>query len=184
MARGDHIFTFRKGGIYSHHGIDCGDGSVVHLWGSTWSDTSVRRSAIDDFAPASQLHVAPDEDTPPRLPSRRLARSLHHAAQERLDRQRGFPSDDTDRSPDAVVQRALGELGRSGFDFFSYNCEHFAYWCRTGRSQSRQIDALWWAVLDPVGYLANRSSHVAGAIAGEATTPALYLGGRRALGAM
>lgn len=34
MARGDQIYVYRElfniGGIYEHHGIDCGDGTVIH----------------------------------------------------------------------------------------------------------------------------------------------------------
>ncbi|NEO49276.1 MAG: NC domain-containing protein, partial [Moorea sp. SIO4A3] len=34
MARGDQIYVFQKflnfEGVYQHHGIDCGDGSVIH----------------------------------------------------------------------------------------------------------------------------------------------------------
>ena len=29
MARGDHIFVYCLG--YSHHGVDCGDGDVIHF---------------------------------------------------------------------------------------------------------------------------------------------------------
>jgi hypothetical protein len=43
MARGGHIFVQRMGGLYSHHGIDCGDGSVIHYWGDdTWRSRAVR----------------------------------------------------------------------------------------------------------------------------------------------
>ena len=27
MARGDHLYVDRMGGVYSHHGINCGDGN-------------------------------------------------------------------------------------------------------------------------------------------------------------
>lgn len=34
MARGDQIYAYREllnlQGVYAHHGIDCGDGSVIH----------------------------------------------------------------------------------------------------------------------------------------------------------
>ena len=35
MARGDHIYVNRVGGIYNHHGIDCGDDSVIHYTSKT-----------------------------------------------------------------------------------------------------------------------------------------------------
>ena len=31
MAKGDHIYVEMYGGIMSHHGIDLGDGNVIHF---------------------------------------------------------------------------------------------------------------------------------------------------------
>lgn len=42
-------------------------------------------------------------------------------------------------SDDAVVRRAEGRLGEKGYDIFSNNCEHFAYWCKTGKYKSEQV---------------------------------------------
>lgn len=33
MARGDHVKVKRMGGLYTHHGIDLGDGRVIHYSG-------------------------------------------------------------------------------------------------------------------------------------------------------
>jgi hypothetical protein len=38
-----------------------------------------------------------------------------------------------------VVGRALGGLGRNGYNVFSNNCEHFARWCKTGQHASEQV---------------------------------------------
>ena len=36
MARGDQIYVMRPlinmDGVYEHHGIDCGDGTVIHYY--------------------------------------------------------------------------------------------------------------------------------------------------------
>lgn len=41
MAQGDHLVVDRRGGLYTHHGIDIGDGTVVHyLEGETIVRTS------------------------------------------------------------------------------------------------------------------------------------------------
>lgn len=34
MDKGDHIFVYRRG--YSHHGIDCGEGTVIHYESNAW----------------------------------------------------------------------------------------------------------------------------------------------------
>lgn len=41
-----------------------------------------------------------------------------------------------------VAERAKSRLGEARYDVISNNCEHFAIWCKTGISQSKQIDRL------------------------------------------
>lgn len=50
MVRGDHIFVDR--GIYDHHGIYCGDGTVIHYTGEVGrkANASIKRSSIIEFA--------------------------------------------------------------------------------------------------------------------------------------
>ena len=50
MDRGDHIYVRRLG--YTHHGIDVGDGQVVHYTGEVGqkSDASVCRTSLGDFS--------------------------------------------------------------------------------------------------------------------------------------
>ena len=49
MARGDHIRAYRK--LYWHHGIDIGDGTVIHLAGEPGHSTGalVLRSSMTEF---------------------------------------------------------------------------------------------------------------------------------------
>lgn len=45
--------------------------------------------------------------------------------------------------PSQVVDRALSRVGERRYSLIFNNCEHFARWCKTGRSSSRQVrDAL------------------------------------------
>lgn len=39
-----------------------------------------------------------------------------------------------------VVRRAKSRLGEGDYDLLSNNCEHFANWCRSGKSLSRQVE--------------------------------------------
>lgn len=41
--------------------------------------------------------------------------------------------------PQNVVGRAESRLGEQRYDFFTNNCEHFAAWCKTGRSECDQL---------------------------------------------
>jgi hypothetical protein len=58
MARGDHLYVSRMGGIYSHHGIDCGDGTVIHYWpdGAPFG-SSVQRTTLEEFAEGGEVRV-------------------------------------------------------------------------------------------------------------------------------
>ncbi len=57
MARGDHIFVHRMG--YTHHGIDAGDGTVIHYTGEVGqkADAVIRRTRIDAFACGRPIQV-------------------------------------------------------------------------------------------------------------------------------
>ncbi len=41
--------------------------------------------------------------------------------------------------PDVVIQRAESRLGEQKYNLLFNNCEHFATWCKTGISNSQQI---------------------------------------------
>lgn len=58
MARGDHIYV-RRGRRYSHHGVDCGDGTVIHYMGPHGSNRYVARTPLDAFAAGSAVKVRP-----------------------------------------------------------------------------------------------------------------------------
>jgi hypothetical protein len=58
VARGEHIWVTRPLG-YTHHGIDCGDDTVIHFTGEPGkkSDAAVARTSMGDFALDSIVHV-------------------------------------------------------------------------------------------------------------------------------
>jgi Lecithin retinol acyltransferase len=100
-TRGNHIEVWR--GFYWHHGIDMGDGTVIHFSGTPKDETdaTIRRDTIESFAnafPVSAVH--------------KHYYTLH---------------------PDQVAELATRFLGRTGYDLFYWNCEHFAIFCKTGR---------------------------------------------------
>jgi hypothetical protein len=46
------------GGLYSHHGIDCGDGTVIHYWTDEIPLTSsIQRTTVEEFADGGQVKV-------------------------------------------------------------------------------------------------------------------------------
>lgn len=106
--RGDQIYVMQPllnlDGMYQHHGIDCGDETVIHYRKGT---ETVERTSLEVF---------------------RLGQDVIHVKPY-----------DTCYLPEAVVHRAESRLGEQRYNLVFNNCEHFATWCKTGVSYSRQI---------------------------------------------
>ncbi|NES83057.1 MAG: NC domain-containing protein [Moorea sp. SIO2B7] len=109
MAKGDQVYVFREllklQGIYQHHGIDCGDGRVIHY---RKPQETVERTSMATFARGNKVY--------------------------RRKYPFGFCF-----IPDTVVHRAQSRLGENKYNLLFNNCEHFATWCKTGISHSKQV---------------------------------------------
>jgi len=116
MPRGDRLEVEHRivGSTvtYLHHGIDIGDGTVVHArphqFRNPFGGGRVVRTSLAEFAEGRSVRV---RNEPPAV----------------------YP-------PDEVAARALAHVHRDGYDLVVDNCEHFATWCATGRRESRQVD--------------------------------------------
>lgn len=118
MARGEHIFVASSAGAipFQHHGIDMGDGTVIHLAPKSGarvtlrddsSEFSVRRDTIEQFCLGEVPQVVEHADA---------------------------------RDPEEIAEAAEASLGRTGYSLLDGNCEHFATQCATGRSESHQVE--------------------------------------------
>ncbi len=118
MARGDHIYVnnMAAGIPYQHHGIDMGDGTVIHLAAADGTrivlcDKSdrfcVRRDTREDFCRGAAANL--------------VCHAEGHAAEQ-------------------VAQAAESQVGTCGYSLLDGNCEHFARQCACGRAESHQID--------------------------------------------
>ncbi len=109
MAKGDQIYVYRpffnKEGVYQHHGIDCGDGSVIHY---RKPSEVVELTSMATFSWNNPVYLR--------------------------EYSQGFCF-----IPDVVVERAHSRLGEQQYNFLFNNCEHFATWCKTGISDSKQL---------------------------------------------
>ena len=107
--RGDQLCVYRDfwnmEGIYQHHGIDCGDGTVIHY---RKPSEIVERTPFAIFSKGNVV-----------------------TAKEYI---KGFCY-----VPEVVVSRAEGRLGEAKYSLLFNNCEHFATWCKTGISDSKQV---------------------------------------------
>ena len=149
MAKGDHIYVNRYGGAYGHHGIDCGDQSVIHYSGKHWSSNRVvRRTSIKEFSCGERVMVRDYGNIEETL---RNPGTLHHRLNYQLsqvfNQLRGMDLSTLDSTPEAVVQRAQSRLGERSFHVLTHNCEHFATWCKTGVNDSEQVNLVLKALL-------------------------------------
>ena len=124
MARGDHLAVDRA--LYTHHGIDLGDGTVVHLTGEplTQDDAEVRRTSRASFAAGARVRRV------------RCDCARHDA--------------------ERTVRRALSMLGDTRYELATWNCEHFARWARCGSARSIQVETVAKALAGPTGGLLAR----------------------------
>ncbi len=90
---------------YQHHGIDCGDGSVIHY--RKVGTATVSRTSFEAFAQGNPVYT--------------LSQSVAFI-------------------PDVVLNRAESRLGEQRYYLFFNNCEHFANWCKIGKTISPQLD--------------------------------------------
>jgi hypothetical protein len=109
MARGDHIKVTRRNGLYSHHGIDMGDGTVIHFSGEPFQreKATICRVSMVEFLAGGRLVVV---------------------------NYRGGVL-----TPEEVAANAETALARQKYCLWRNNCEHFATGCKTGRRRSRQV---------------------------------------------
>jgi hypothetical protein len=109
MAKGDQIYVWREfanlKGVYQHHGIDCGDGTVIHY---RKPSEIIERTSLETFTKKTQIYLC-------QYPA-------------------GFCFID-----EVVINRAQSRLGENKYNLLFNNCEHFATWCKTGISDSKQI---------------------------------------------
>ena len=113
LTAGSHIKSSRLG--YSHHGIYCGDGQVVHYSGFA---QALKKGALEITTLEGFLG----------------SESKYYIIE--------YPSDKVRFSSEEVVERALSRVGEDSYNLVFNNCEHFAVWCVTGRSESRQVIAV------------------------------------------
>ncbi|KAF3433973.1 hypothetical protein FNV43_RR25076 [Rhamnella rubrinervis] len=125
---GDHIYTWRRGYYYSHHGIYGHDGRVIHLTrgpgrdgfsssSSHPSDGPVLSSTLEEFLSGRGL--------------RRFQYGVN--AIKFLIKRAGTCTLAFSDPPEDVLRRAsfLLTYGSGDYDLSNNNCEDFALYCRT-----------------------------------------------------
>jgi hypothetical protein len=115
---GDIIWADRReqGKPYLHCGIYEGGGYVIHFAAPNDSETEAENAVV---------HEVPFE------------RFKNGCTVKVIDIKEGGGY-----SAEETIRRAKSLLGTKGYDISTFNCEHFATWCKTGEYRSIQVDGV------------------------------------------
>lgn len=129
MARADHIrvrFCWKGVVPYWHHGIDLGDGTVVHF-----------TSGLPlNAAPSSESSTTDAERLAVMKIRRTSLEEFHWGNKVEIVKHANSLEDDT------VIHRALEAVGDQAYFLSHNNCEHFASWCKVGTARSWQVEGM------------------------------------------
>ena len=123
--------------LYDHYGIYSSTGLVIH-YHQRESDGKliVQETGIEVFlSGASTFFILDCEYKKPH----KSAPVKYREAGEVFSKIRVF-------SPEDTIRRARSKLGAGKYHLLLNNCEHFAMWCKTGISQSHQIEEILWFI--------------------------------------
>ena len=143
---GDVVGVHRMQGLYDHYGIYTGNGGMIHYAdpsGDFGTNIVVHRTTLEKFKEDSEYIFVIDFDkyikkndinlfdilTPRGIDVGKLLELL-------LGDTRNYHL----YSPEETVARAESRLGEKNYNIATNNCEHFAIWCKTGVSESTQVE--------------------------------------------
>ncbi|XP_046544919.1 uncharacterized protein LOC124255123 [Haliotis rubra] len=132
------LLEFERG-VYSHWAVYIGKEEVVHLSGVDGAGGS------DLKHPCTISGVKSDKGIV------RKDNFWTVAEESKAKKNNSKDSELHHLEPSRIVQRALSEVGKVGYNLLYKNCEHFAKWCRYGKEESDQAKVLCNAVAMVVG---------------------------------
>jgi hypothetical protein len=111
----DRNWIYVNRGLYQHFGIYNNDESVIHFSPDKGKEISpedayIRETILLEFLKGGDLEI-------------------DHSVKQVF-------------SPDEIVHRARSLVGTNlkKYNLLSFNCEHFAFWCATGKLRSKQVE--------------------------------------------
>lgn len=154
--KGDVIATERMDGVYSHYAVYVGNGRVIHYSaddGDFIGGPYIHEASFYEFLRESKDYYILDfkDDYESRVERLRPADVIGGAGLLIAPDSIGFVLrliESLNRlnyhlyTPEETVQRARSKIGERQYNLVFNNCEHFAVWCKTGLSESRQINEL------------------------------------------
>lgn len=143
LKPGDVIGVSRKG-LYEHYAIYIGNDRVIHYCGEGndfGGRVSVHEAPLCEFIKDSRDYFVVwfDEGRPIKLQCR-TAFIFNSTAD--LYNSKYNESKKKTYSAEETIKRAKSRIGEEQYNLVSNNCEHFAMWCKTGVSESSQVNQI------------------------------------------
>ena len=145
MIPGDILAVDR--GVYLHYAVYVGNGEVIHYSGGSGDfdgKISIHQAPMAEFLKENKSYFVLEfsDKKPEKITFSEAAKQvlcgkilvlIHN-----LRREKKYHL----YSPEETVRRAESRLGETKYNLLTENCEHFAIWCKTGVSESHQVNAL------------------------------------------
>lgn len=144
---GINIKTLGK--VYEHYGVYVGNGKMVHFTSAgegednetSMENAVVKETSLEEFLDGARDYFVLYFAKGRRVPSKIQAKTSFNLYDVNLTY---YEFSDCGKlvlySPEETVKRAYEELGKKGYNLIVNNCEHFAVWCKTGKSKSYQVN--------------------------------------------
>lgn len=161
LRRGDIIGIRRKGG-YEHYAVYIGNHEVIHYAGenSDFSDKrTIHKAPISEFLRNDTVFFVLNFPNEYAVPEKIYNSDSLKALYSDIIRPEGNDINEFKKkeyhlySPEETVKRAESRIGESEYNLVSNNCEHFAIWCKTGISESHQVNRI-------INLLSNRKNEI------------------------
>ena len=112
LQPGDLLWVERT--LYKHCGIYDGDGYVIHFAAPDGSEINAENAVVHRTT---------------------FEHFRDGGLVKVIDVENCFP-------PDEIVRRARSKIGTKGYNLATFNCDHFATWCKTGEYRSMQVSGV------------------------------------------
>ncbi|MBO4698371.1 lecithin retinol acyltransferase family protein [bacterium] len=144
---GDVVGVHRMQGIYDHYGIYTGNGGMIHYAdpsGDFGTNIVVHRTTLEKFKEGSEYLFVIDFDMFVKENTVKLFDILKPGYVDFVNLYKLFFGNNNYHiySPEETVKNAESRLGERKYNLATNNCEHFAIWCKTGVSESTQVENL------------------------------------------
>lgn len=151
LKSGDIIGVKRFGGLYEHYAVYIGNDEVIHYagQGDDFSDNiCIHRAPIEEFFKDSEKMFVLDFPDEYGRPTKIAYATGAMIFGDITDKLRELVNSDKYHlySPSETVKRAKSRLGECDYNLATNNCEHFAIWCKTGISESHQVNMFLRAI--------------------------------------